>query len=764
MPENNIPSWFNPTEYANFLAESSILFEPISQQESSSMFNHKKLEIHNKFISALYEEAVSNKTPIKAEKHRMRPQVDPSDSDRDRKRESRHQDGQTDILSSLLIVKNVNSNKIEIILKTDFDRKIHTIIKGKLGKIDKGDVNKRDLNHYSSMENFLNTKTSIKLLGRVEGKDEETNKKQKGESSPAEHAEQQENIPTPAPQIRTPKDGKEITNAFSTYADWDHSAEQIGAVLPDALNTLTGAQPSVEYQQTIDSSRTLGSSLQRIVNELQKEFPETANMTYALADPMYPTGKLWASMGVSSAASNATLIGTAKDTSMGVSVKIGEQIRPVNKGEAGLILNTIMSTIDPNDASIVFSAFIEDFIQELKDDYSQSPMFNPVINNMIASPTTKKGSDLILKKKEQAETISIRKNNFIQKVGDLVEMYVNEYLPVKEAFLLEALSGNIKFEGGLGSAQVMLSSYKDGTEAKLISLTPEFMEDFADSDDTDLNFKFRATPNSSGGFFQNILLKMAQLNEGALDLVSDISNLKAQLISPQIFLQYFELELIDAVFVAPLIYSNFYSGDSDGVNTVTILSGRDQPEQLSIPVRTNFDPDGVPEDVIEKGTDALLESYLLANDYFVSGVNSGEISYADAVDNLNEQFTLFESKKKKRNYRREYDNYQGKPEQRANRSKRVLARRKMVKKGKVHKGDGKDVNHIDGNPQNNSMSNLEPMSAHENRSIHEDHGAGFAGTPEYVSKLSSDTPYSVNPAKSCTDCKTYSEIRKKKKK
>lgn len=47
----------------------------------------------------------------------------------------------------------------------------------------------------------------------------------------------------------------------------------------------------------------------------------------------------------------------------------------------------------------------------------------------------------------------------------------------------------------------------------------------------------------------------------------------------------------------------------------------------------------------------------------------------------------------KRNYRSEYDNYQGQPEQIKKRAERVKARRMMEKTGAVHKGDGKDVDH-----------------------------------------------------------------------
>lgn len=47
----------------------------------------------------------------------------------------------------------------------------------------------------------------------------------------------------------------------------------------------------------------------------------------------------------------------------------------------------------------------------------------------------------------------------------------------------------------------------------------------------------------------------------------------------------------------------------------------------------------------------------------------------------------------KRNYKKEYANFHGKPEQIKKRAARVKARRMLEKEGKVSKGDGKDVDH-----------------------------------------------------------------------
>ena len=47
-----------------------------------------------------------------------------------------------------------------------------------------------------------------------------------------------------------------------------------------------------------------------------------------------------------------------------------------------------------------------------------------------------------------------------------------------------------------------------------------------------------------------------------------------------------------------------------------------------------------------------------------------------------------------RNYRDEYDKYQGTAEQKKNRAKRNAARANLAKVGKVKKGDGMDVAHV----------------------------------------------------------------------
>ena len=69
-----------------------------------------------------------------------------------------------------------------------------------------------------------------------------------------------------------------------------------------------------------------------------------------------------------------------------------------------------------------------------------------------------------------------------------------------------------------------------------------------------------------------------------------------------------------------------------------------------------------------------------------------------------------------RDYKREYNSYHAKPEQKKNRASRNKARTLLSSVGRVRKGDGKDIDHRDGNPKNNSKSNLSVMSKRRNRS------------------------------------------------
>jgi 5-methylcytosine-specific restriction endonuclease McrA len=70
-----------------------------------------------------------------------------------------------------------------------------------------------------------------------------------------------------------------------------------------------------------------------------------------------------------------------------------------------------------------------------------------------------------------------------------------------------------------------------------------------------------------------------------------------------------------------------------------------------------------------------------------------------------------------RDYDREYATYHAKPEQKKNRAMRNAARQKMLKLGRVSKGDTKEVNHKKPirTGGDNAPANLEITSRSKNR-------------------------------------------------
>ena len=82
--------------------------------------------------------------------------------------------------------------------------------------------------------------------------------------------------------------------------------------------------------------------------------------------------------------------------------------------------------------------------------------------------------------------------------------------------------------------------------------------------------------------------------------------------------------------------------------------------------------------------------------------------------------------KRKRNYKKEYANYQGTKEQKERRVMRNRVRRQALREGRVTKGSGFDIHHRDGNPMNTDRSNLVVQHSSQNRSFKRNKNAGKA--------------------------------------
>lgn len=69
-----------------------------------------------------------------------------------------------------------------------------------------------------------------------------------------------------------------------------------------------------------------------------------------------------------------------------------------------------------------------------------------------------------------------------------------------------------------------------------------------------------------------------------------------------------------------------------------------------------------------------------------------------------------------RNYRKEYDSYHSSDKQKKRRAGRNKARRLLVREKGASAVKGKDIDHLDRNPANNTRSNLRISSKKRNRS------------------------------------------------
>ena len=68
-----------------------------------------------------------------------------------------------------------------------------------------------------------------------------------------------------------------------------------------------------------------------------------------------------------------------------------------------------------------------------------------------------------------------------------------------------------------------------------------------------------------------------------------------------------------------------------------------------------------------------------------------------------------------RDYKDEYEKFQSSTKSKKDRAHRNKVRRKALRDGHVTKGDGNDIDHIDGNPRNNSKKNLRVVRKSTNR-------------------------------------------------
>ena len=84
----------------------------------------------------------------------------------------------------------------------------------------------------------------------------------------------------------------------------------------------------------------------------------------------------------------------------------------------------------------------------------------------------------------------------------------------------------------------------------------------------------------------------------------------------------------------------------------------------------------------------------------------GELWYTDASG---------KRKRTAKGVEHEYSRFQSSEKSKKDRASRNKARRSALRSGRVHKGDGREIDHVDSNPRHNEPSNLRTVSRSTNR-------------------------------------------------
>lgn len=606
-------------------------------------------------------------------------------------------------------------------------------------------------------EDFVNTPTSIDLFGKVEGADsgkEKRDKKAEAQETQKNQAMQAMASPQkPPPTIS--KGGK------SMYPDSDHNSTDMEYGVAIMFNQAMGIDLATQVKnglitpaqaQKINESQTLSRAGQRIVAQIKQIIPEgNWSAIHTGGKKSNKITKEWADWGGTDNTPKTDLIFQEHDT--------GEMIRmSVKTGEAQLMSGKASETAGTFYSGLQFAVKQGKLKKETKKKVEK--LIEKMKTQLAISERTKQGPVSLYQvdgewegKDKQVIKIDKLHESLTKEIEDLFEQDEDFATGV----VWEALTGTFKFgENSPATANYVLSMNKDGTNAALTPVSWDYAKKIAKAMKIGVKFKSSAVETkdlrkrieefrkkkgtkkleptedfrpynfwSAFRIFLPSMQKIAELFKHNFLLKQLVEAKNEEIPEPQngmdsrIYLDeamnyigddpYKLLEFmgidIDTISLSDIDLSEFGESKSATYNTV-IINGK----EIDIPIQKDIDYDNL--DQMENGLDKDDSSNYKKKDL---------INFAKQLQQsqqLSEFYISFAKNfiSEKRNYRKEYDNYQGSSEQKKNRAKRNKVNRLMKRLGRIRKGDGKDVDHKDGNPKNNSMKNLRVVSKSHNRS------------------------------------------------
>jgi|688.fasta_scaffold89486_2 hypothetical protein len=638
----------------------------------------------------------------------------------------------------VLIVKN-DQDELMIIRKTSLEPN-HTIV------VAPDKMNMGAAQNILDDENFVNTPTSIDLFGKIEGAEtvkEKRNKKAEDEESQKQQAMTAMQEPPPPPPV--------VSDKNSMKPDSDHNATDMEFSVAAMFNQLRGMDLRTQIKnklitpaqaQELERSQTLAAAGQRIVGQIMQNLPDgnwIAIHTGGKKDQ--PISKEWANFGGTDNTPKTDLIFQNQDTGemVRMSVKVGEA--QLMSGKAGETSGTFYSALMLLEGS-----------EKLRDSTRRKArkIIKKMKEELAISERTKRGPVSLYQQGGdwQTKDRKVRRiENLHEEVTKEIEDLFEEDEDFAAAVVWEALTGTMKFgQNSPSTATHVLSMNKDGTNAVLTPVSQKYAKKIAKAMKIGVKFKSSAVetndlrgritqlrkklgrnklsptedfrPYNYWSAFRIFLPDMSKIAEyfsnSPLSILFEKKEKIVEIPDPETEMaaqQYLDEALnyigddpykimdflnieIDKLSIPEVYFPDFAEQDTALYNTI-VINGKEK----DIPVQQDFDYDNM----------QLPGAGLDQDD--PSNYSKKDLQESDFYINLAKNFL-----REKRNYRKEYDNYQGTTKQKKNRAKRNKVNRMMKRLGRIRKGDGKDVDHKDGNPNNNSMSNLRVVHKSHNRS------------------------------------------------
>ena len=782
----NIPEWFNLEEFYEFADAYHGVQELLSEQEMTK------------------EKPVTRQ--MKLDNARSNPDGDET-VDRDRKRTDRaasRDKMKTNPWPELAIVRTTQDGKLRIIPKADFSYKKHELVTGNIkGLPPRGEVTPQTTFSVMQEPDFEQSKTSKRLIQMFGldspqmGGGQQMSPEGQAISADPQMAPMNPLMMSPPPEPpRLPPDGKEITGKGSVFPDWDHGANDLDAGIVHAWNSATKNNPfsgllNDPDLSKIGESETLEAAGFRAIEKLTEKIPQ--NFEAVILTPgTEKTNKNWQLVG----GTDSTPITEVYFKPKGKKDTSEETIKAAMKiGMAKIISNPLA------DGPPIFNAIAT---TEVGESIAQSPKVKKFVKD-----TTKRLSETFInitamqaktEREKQKSIEELPEMKEIEKVttdiSSNIENIFTQNNDFKKSFVRESLTGELKFgPESIASANSIISGNKDGTNTNLTPITDEYIEKIAqapkmmlalsapfyDLDDPATEeeaqaFNFRTALQMHMGKYQppmvtqeqKISLKnMVSLKEytggvGDSGLASGAgSDMDYMESEPAGYnMGGFESDVqrysdqtmsyTDPSYTGQ--FKDYESGNSQEYLRAALENVGEDVFKLMEFMKLGVESvDTEPIDF----TEYTMDKSTKFNELEINGrrvripidpnfemITNEEVEYIDRMFD----FIVLE---KNRNYRKEYDNYHSKPEQRANRSDRVMARRKKEKQMGKEALQGKDVDHEKPlrNGGSNEESNLRVRSRSANRSdngqrkrANEEYGAGFEGTTELLNKYLRDTP------------------------